>query len=51
MDDDLTALVVADARERMEKAVEHTHAEFSTIRTGRATPALVEHLKVDYYGT
>jgi len=31
--------------------VEHTHAEFSTIRTGRATPALVEHLKVDYYGT
>ena len=51
MDDDLTALVVADARERMEKAVEHTLAEFSSIRTGRATPALVEHLKVDYYGT
>jgi len=51
MDDDLITLVVADAQERMEKAVQHTQAEFSAIRTGRATPALVEHLKVDYYGT
>jgi len=30
--------------------VEHTQSEFASIRTGRATPALVEHLKVDYYG-
>ena len=51
MDDDLIALVVSDAREHMAKAVEHTQAEFAAIRTGRATPALVEHLKVDYYGT
>ncbi len=51
MDDDLIALVVSEAREHMAKAVEHTQAEFSAIRTGRATPALVEHLKVDYYGT
>ena len=51
MNDDLTALVVVDAQERMEKAVEHAQAEFGAIRTGRATPALVEHLKVDYYGT
>ncbi len=50
MDDDLIALVVADAREHMAKAVDHAHAEFGSIRTGRATPALVEHLKVDYYG-
>ena len=50
MDDDLIALVVADAREHMAKAVDHTQAEFGSIRTGRATPALVEHLKVDYYG-
>ncbi|MDA8293931.1 MAG: ribosome recycling factor [Actinomycetota bacterium] len=50
MDEDLTALVVSDARERMTKAVEHTQAEFAGIRTGRATPALVEHLRVDYYG-
>jgi ribosome recycling factor len=51
MDDDLIALVVSDASEHMTKSVEHTQAEFSAIRTGRATPALVEHLKVDYYGT
>jgi ribosome recycling factor len=51
MDDDLIALVVTEARENMDKAVDHTQAEFGTIRTGRATPALVEHLKVDYYGT
>jgi ribosome recycling factor len=51
MDDDLIALVVSEARESMAKAVDHTQAEFGSIRTGRATPALVEHLKVEYYGT
>ena len=51
MDDDLIALVVSDASDHMTKAVEHAQAEFSAVRTGRATPALVEHLKVDYYGT
>ena len=51
MDDDLIALVVSDAGDHMTKAVEHTQSEFSAIRTGRATPALVEHLKVDYFGT
>src|ERR1700735_268249 len=51
MDDDLIALMVAEAREQMDRAVDHTQAEFGSIRTGRATPALVEHLRVDYYGT
>jgi ribosome recycling factor len=51
MDDDLIALMVAEAREHMDRAVDHTQTEFGSIRTGRATPALVEHLKVDYYGT
>ncbi len=51
MDDDLIALVVSDTGDHMAKAVEHAQSEFSAIRTGRATPALVEHLKVDYYGT
>ena len=50
MDDDLIALVVSEAGEHMARAVEHTQSEFSAIRTGRATPALVEHLRVDYYG-
>src|ERR1019366_4594642 len=40
-----------DPAEHMPKAVDHAQAEFGSIRTGRATPALVEHLKVDYYGT
>src|SRR5256714_14185688 len=35
----------------MEKAVAHPQSEFSAVRTGRATPALVEKLRVDYYGT
>jgi ribosome recycling factor len=51
MDDDMIALVVSDADEHMTKTVEHTQADFSSVRTGRAAPALVEHLRVDYYGT
>jgi ribosome recycling factor len=39
-----------DATERMEKALEALRRDLATIRTGRASPALVEHLKVDYYG-
>ena len=34
----------------MGSAVEHARASFATVRTGRATPALVEKLSVDYYG-
>ena len=40
-----------EAVDKMGKAVSHTQSEFAAIRTGRATPALVERLKVDYYGT
>jgi ribosome recycling factor len=43
--------VLFEATEKMDKAVGHTQSEFSTVRTGRATPALVERIKVDYYGT
>jgi ribosome recycling factor len=43
--------ILAEAAEKMGKAVSHTQADFSGIRTGRATPALVEKLKVEYYGT
>lgn len=51
MDDDLTAVVVEEARDKMAKAVDHVRSDFATVRTGRAAPALVEHLSVDYYGT
>jgi ribosome recycling factor len=43
--------VLSDSKEKMAKAVEHAKAEFGSVRTGRATPALVEKLGVDYYGT
>ena len=42
---------LADAEDRMAKAVEALRRELATVRTGRANPALVDHLKVDYYGT
>lgn len=47
----MIADVLSDTKEKMAKAVEHAKAEFSSVRTGRATPALVEKLLVDYYGT
>jgi ribosome recycling factor len=40
-----------DAIDKMEKAVEHVQSQFTTVRTGRATPALVEKLLADYYGS
>jgi ribosome recycling factor len=40
-----------DAADRMEKALEALRRDLATVRTGRASPALVEHLHVDYYGT
>src|SRR6059058_5375642 len=51
MDDSLIGAALDDAREKMGKAVTHTQSEFAGVRTGRATPALVEKLKVDYYGS
>ncbi|MGI8777260.1 MAG: ribosome recycling factor [Acidimicrobiales bacterium] len=43
--------ILADTADKMTKAAAHTRADFSSIRTGRATPALVEKLKVEYYGS
>jgi ribosome recycling factor len=39
-----------DAEQRMDKSLEALHKELAGIRTGRATPALVDRLHVDYYG-
>lgn len=50
-EDSLIGLSLADARDRMAKAIEHTSSELGAIRTGRATPALVEKIKVDLYGS
>jgi ribosome recycling factor len=43
--------VLMDFELHLEKAIEHVQQELRGIRTGRATPALVEHIKVDYYGS
>jgi ribosome recycling factor len=41
---------LTDAREHMDKSVEATRGKFGSIRTGRATPALLDRIMVDYYG-
>lgn len=43
--------ILLDAEDRMAKTVEHLKEQFRTVRTGRASAGLVEHLKVDYYGS
>ena len=48
---DVTDDLLADAKERMAKRVESTNHEFSTVRTGRANPSLLDRVVVDYYGT
>jgi ribosome recycling factor len=40
-----------DARERMHKSVEATRSSFSSVRTGRASPTLLDRIVVEYYGT
>jgi ribosome recycling factor len=51
MSEELAQLVLEDARDKMDKAVDHAKTEFSHVRTGRANSALLEPLMVDYYGT
>src|SRR5689334_21448389 len=40
-----------DASRRMDSAIEHTRNEFNTVRTGRASAALLDRISIDYYGT
>jgi ribosome recycling factor len=42
--------LLKDARERMAKSVDATRNEFATVRTGRASPHLLDRVNVDYYG-
>jgi ribosome recycling factor len=51
MSDDTASMVIEDTRERMAKAVDRARSEFATVRTGRAAPALVEKIPVEYYGS
>jgi ribosome recycling factor len=43
--------LLKDARERMSKSADATKQEFATVRTGRASPHLLDRVNVDYYGT
>lgn len=43
--------VYNDAKSRMRDTIEHYKRQFSTVRTGRASPGLVENIRIDYYGT
>ena len=43
--------ILTDASTRMKKTVDHTLHEFSTLHTGKASPAMVENVQVEYYGT
>jgi ribosome recycling factor len=42
--------VVKDAKHRMDKTIEALQIELNKVRTGRATPALLDSIKVEYYG-
>lgn len=43
--------ILAEATEKMDKAVEATRDDFATVRTGRANPAMFQKIMIDYYGT
>lgn len=49
-DSEIIDELLADARERMTKSVEATREQFGSVRTGRASPALLDRVSVDYYG-
>jgi ribosome recycling factor len=42
--------LINDATRRMDKSIEATHSELNTVRTGRASAALLDRIQVDYYG-
>jgi ribosome recycling factor len=46
----ITDELLADAKERMAKSVESSRGELATVRTGRASPHLLDRIMVDYYG-
>ena len=42
--------LIQDAQRRMDASIEHTRNEFNTVRTGRASAALLDRITIDYYG-
>src|SRR5919107_581125 len=50
MEEGIVKDLLDDASERMDKSVEATRHEFGSVRTGRASPNLLDRVQVDYYG-
>ncbi len=50
MSDDVLKDFLDEAKARMQKSVDATRGEFATVRTGRASPHLLDRIEVDYYG-
>lgn len=50
-DDSLIEAALEETRDKMQRAVAHCSGELAAFRTGRATPALVEKIRVDYFGS
>jgi len=46
-----TQAVISESKSKMQKAVEVLQDDLKAFRGGRAAPALVEHVRVDYYGS
>jgi ribosome recycling factor len=51
MSDEMSELVMDESQDKMRKAITHLQGEFGGVRTGRASSALVEKLKVEVYGS
>lgn len=51
MSDELIGMILDEGAEKMRAAVAHAKKDFSGVRTGRATPALIDQLPVEYYGS
>ena len=48
---DATAQILTDLKGKIEKTLKHVRDQLGSIRTGRASPTLVDTIRVDYYGT
>lgn len=51
IEDEHLQLILVDAEEHMQKTLEHLRTELNTIRAGRATPSMLETVRVDFYGS
>lgn len=51
MENSIVTENIESTKEKMERAIAHAQQDFANVRTGRASPALVERLQVEYYGS